>query len=202
MVGGWRLPEQRQKVDKIKMKLVAAFVLLRDFSARIISEITICNTNNMRNKDFLTKLKWNLWPHLFCSATLLQELFQKLQTTWEKRNFLIKLRWNLRPHLFCSATFLQKLFQKLQKYALFFLTKYRCWKNDFRKFYCKLVQLEISIFWTKWNFWPHLRWPIFLLYVPNFIFLSPSPPLSGQIWLFGLVHILLFAHSKVKGIGK
>ena len=39
MVGGWRLPEQRQKVDKIKMKLVAAFVLLADFSTRINPEI-------------------------------------------------------------------------------------------------------------------------------------------------------------------
>ena len=53
MVAGWRLPEQREKVDKIKMKLVAAFVLLRDFSARIISEIT----NNMRKEEFLTKLR-------------------------------------------------------------------------------------------------------------------------------------------------
>ena len=41
MVAGWRqMPEQREKVDKIKMKLVAAFVLPHDFSARIISEIT------------------------------------------------------------------------------------------------------------------------------------------------------------------
>ena len=40
MVGGWRLAEQREKVDKIKMKLVAAFVLLHDFSARTVSEIT------------------------------------------------------------------------------------------------------------------------------------------------------------------
>ena len=48
MVVGWRLPEQREKVDKIKMKLVAAFVLLRDFSARIISEII----NNVRREAF------------------------------------------------------------------------------------------------------------------------------------------------------
>ena len=56
MVAGWRLPEQRQKVDKIKMKLVAAFVLLRDFSARIISEIT----NNMRKEDLFDKIKMKL----------------------------------------------------------------------------------------------------------------------------------------------
>ena len=49
MVVGWRLPEQREKVDKIKMKLVAAFVLLRDFSARIIPEIT----NKMKKKEFV-----------------------------------------------------------------------------------------------------------------------------------------------------
>ena len=40
MVADWELPQQREKVDKIKMKLVAAFVLLHDFSARTISEIT------------------------------------------------------------------------------------------------------------------------------------------------------------------
>ena len=51
MVVGWRLPEQREKVDKIKMKLVAAFVLLCDFSARIISEIK----NKMRKKDIFFK---------------------------------------------------------------------------------------------------------------------------------------------------
>ena len=56
MVAGWRLPEQRQEVDKIKMKLVAAFVLLRDFSARIISEIT----NNMRKEEFFDKIKMKL----------------------------------------------------------------------------------------------------------------------------------------------
>ena len=38
MVAGWELPQQREKVDKIKMKLVAAFVLLADFSTRINPE--------------------------------------------------------------------------------------------------------------------------------------------------------------------
>ena len=39
MVADWELPQQREKVDKIKMKLVAAFVLLADFSTRINPEI-------------------------------------------------------------------------------------------------------------------------------------------------------------------
>ena len=56
MVAGWRLPEQRQEVDKIKMKLVAAFVLLRNSSARIISE----TTNNMRKEDLFDKIKMKL----------------------------------------------------------------------------------------------------------------------------------------------
>ena len=55
MVAGWWLPEQREKVDKIKMKLVAAFVLLHDFSARIISEITERKKIYDKNGFFLDK---------------------------------------------------------------------------------------------------------------------------------------------------
>ena len=79
---------------------------------------------------------------------------------------LTKLRWNLWPHLFCSLTFPQELILKLGAFHRKLL------------FYFKIKTENVFV-------------PILCS--------CPPPSLSGQIWLFALVHILLFADSEIKG---